>query len=194
MAVPIAGSSQEQSEAGQANTKEHLLQLIDAQNRLAANLAAERFALCSNRAPPTVLASHYGTNVLKYSDGRFCVVSLPIVKPLDEGVLCLYTELFNTWHIANADERIKAGKYKEAADLYRVLLHFARCDDLYKEVLERRLPLLEQLAQGRNVRTNLVRLREMDTYYAGATPFADFSRIETAASEIVTNILQVRLP
>jgi len=177
-----------------ANTKQELLALINAFARLSANLAAERYSLHASGTQTCILTAHTGNQIRKFTDGEFLIVSLPIERPDDRGAVCLYADHFNRGHLNAAEKDLAAGKYREMARLYRVLLHFSPCGNLRKELLQGRLPLLEQMEKGRDVEENLRKFRALGINDDGLHAPVDYTRIERDPPTVVSNVLALHWP
>lgn len=171
--------------------KEQLVEAINSFSRLLADLAAERYSSSSNES--VILTLHEGKLIEKYTDGKYTIVSLPIFQSSDRTALCVYVENYNAFHLATADKAVGVGRYSEAKELYEVLLHFTRCSDLTKEILEKRLPLLKKLEVGEENENNLKKFRELNQFYGTPPRRIDFSQIEKRAT-VVKNVLDIRQP
>jgi hypothetical protein len=173
--------------------KQKLIDYVNALSRLQFALAAERYAANTNRNETWILTVHEGDSIRMHSDKKYTVLSLPITRSLDRAALCQYVEQYNSGNLHAADHMVKDGKFREAAELYRLLLHFDRCGGLYREMLEKRLPLLERLERGEDVEVNRKAFTEFAKFY-GVPPFSYFTEIEKTKPLVVTNLLEVRSP
>jgi hypothetical protein len=183
---------QDQKSPPASAPKDYLLAEISSLSGLLYELAAERFAANSNRNETWILTVHHGTMIRRFNDGKFTLLSLPIRQPTDRIAMCRYTAQYNAFNLQAADRLVKAGKYKEAEEIYRLVLHFERCgDEIMKEQVEKKLAFVDKLKKGDhpdlNLRTFMELCDELGT-------LVDFTQVEKLSPTIVTNILSVRLP
>lgn len=109
-------------------------------------LAAERHTDNADRGEMWIMTVHRGTTIRKYSDGRFTVVSLPIVHPDVRIGLCRYAAQYNALNVVDADRLVMNGRYEDARRIYNLVLHFDRCgDSILKEQTGKKLELLKRL-------------------------------------------------
>jgi hypothetical protein len=169
--------------------------VVDASGRLLANLAGERYHAWTNSNSNLilVLTVHRGGRIQKWSDGRYLVVSLPAIVEGDYGILRAYADTFNGFETEAMNKAVRQGRYGRVAEFYRVLLHFRPPDeeDFATALFKRRLELLEKLAAGQNVETNLREFWEAGKTEDGGQPLVDFSGIQMTSAARVKSVLEV---
>ena len=166
--------------------------MVDQINSMAGllyELAAERYAANTNRNQKWILTTHDGMEILKFTDKKHTVVSLPAFLPNDAIALSLYAAHYNALSERAADLKAKAGNYDEPIELYRLLLHFDRSDT--KERRKKKLALLQKLKRGEDVETTTRQFMELSDDLGTLINFHQLERITPA---VVTNLLEVRLP
>lgn len=174
-------------------TKEQLITVVNACNRLLSDLAVER-SLNFGSNVITVFTSHEGNSIKKYTDGKFMIISLPLIQPSDRAALCVYIENCNALHWRNIDKAVNAGRHAEARKICEVLLHFESCGGAVRDVLEKLLKVIKNLEEGQNVNENLKKYLELKEYYGVPMQRIDFAQVEKKQVTIVKNVLDVRLP
>jgi hypothetical protein len=109
-------------------------------------LAGERHEALKAQRQQWIFTTHDWSDdkkVLKYTDGKFVVVSIPNIFPNFEGY-CKFIQAYNSFNLHEADVLAAQGDYKSASLWYRLLLHFDVCNSLQQQVTQR-LKLLEQI-------------------------------------------------
>jgi hypothetical protein len=133
-----------------------LLDQINAFGSLTYELAAEKHAVNSNHHEIWIITFHKGGSARKYSDGRFTLLSLPVLAEKEKSAICLFATHYNSFNLAVSDELVTAGNYKDARDLLRLTRHFDRCGDAsLSDMVERKLSHLEKLMRGDEPDKNL---------------------------------------
>lgn len=176
------------SGAEAATAKEMVKELNSAASALF-DLAGERFAANEKRHAVWIMTLHDASKsleVLKYTDGRITVVALPVVVPDGELGLRRYVNAYNAYNVKSADLKVKAGRYKEARELYSLLLHFDPQGAL-AEGVRRRLAHLEKLEKGDDVQKNLKELMDLFTDLSPSL----LAGIEDVRPTPATNLLEV---
>jgi hypothetical protein len=153
-------------------------------------LAAERFTANQKRHKTWIMTLHDGSttfDVIKYTDGKTTVIALPVLDPNDEYGLRRYVDHYNRLNIKAADLEVKAGEYREAHQLYRLLLHHDPRSSL-AEGIRLRLQYLERIEAGHDVQTNL---SEFVKLYTDIAP-GFLLGVEDTKPVLVTNLFQVK--
>ena len=127
-------------------------------------------------------------HVLKYTDGKKTVVALPVVGPNDEAGLRRYVDHYNSFNIKRADLAVKAGRYKAAREIYRLLQHFNPQSPLADGVT-RRLSLLDRIERGQDTEKNL---REFMDLFTDLGP-SFLAGLEDVSPVRVNNLLEIKL-
>ena len=152
-------------------------------------LAGERFAANEKSHAVWIMTLHDASKsfeVLKYTDGRTTVVALPVVVPDDEFGLRRYVDAYNGYNLKSADLDVKSGRYKEAREMYSLLLHFD--PPVWRaEGLRRRLAYLERIEKGEDVQKNL---REFMGLFTNLSP-SFLAGLEAVRPAVVTNLIEV---
>lgn len=167
--------------------------LLDEVNSLSGflwELAAERYSAVSKRGEVWILTVHDGWNIRKFKDKKYTVVSLPAVQPINKIGLCRYAAQYNALNEQAADQMVKNGRYKDARELYQLVLRFHCPDEAPKEQVEQKLSILDKLEKGQNVEANLKEFGEL-TLELGS--LLDLSGIDRIQPKEVTNLLNLRL-
>jgi hypothetical protein len=152
-------------------------------------LAAERYAQSTNKW--RIFTAHRGGTVRQFTDGKYTVISLPFRERSDEIAVCRYAGLYNSFTQDSADLLVtKAGNYKEAEEVFRLLLHFSR-DGIGNEGLASRLKLLEKLQKAEDRHATLA---EFGKLYIGVGAHWNLADIDRAKPTLVTNLSEVHLP
>ena len=166
-----------------------LLDDVSSYGGLSFQLAAERYAANTNKNEKWILTVHNGRRIQKFTDKNYIVVSLPVIEPRDKLALCQYATSYNAFSERACDLMVKAGKYKEPKELYRLLIHFD-CGVL-KERYEQKLDYVGKLERKEDVEENLKKFMELSN---DLFTRVDFSQMEKATPTVVTNLLELRLP
>lgn len=192
LAHPLA-PSQPQPATQSGERKVDVPTLLKEDTSLASALvqvAGARFAANEKRGTLWIMTLHdASTNfgVLKYADRRATVVALPIIRSGDEYGLRHYVEAYNRLDVKSADLKVKAGKYSEAEEIYRLLLHFEPDSSLAPGVSQR-LGYLEKILKGVDVAQNLRNLMDL---YSDISP-GFLTGMDDAPPVAVTNLFQIR--
>jgi hypothetical protein len=125
--------------------------------------------------------------ILKFTDTRYMVISIPILSDGDLLGFCRYAASYNAFTMKAADEKVKAGNYKQARQIYELLKHFDCCDVL-KARLDPRLECLTRLEKGENVVDNLERFSKLFDNLGSLT---GLSKADQIPPKLVTNLLDV---
>jgi hypothetical protein len=175
--------SQIQIEAMTVLTNEHYVGLTS----VVSELAAKNWMDDETNGKITVLALHTNNfNVAKYTDGKYLVISLPIINPEDVHGFCKFVKNYNAFNIKKADLLAKDGKYAEAKGIYEVVMHFDPwpCD---RTNIEYRLSLLDKLDRHVDVEANRQKFLAEFIDLGSLTPWAQVSGVNpTAISNVLT--------
>ena len=166
---------------------------INAQLRLLVDLATERYIANSNRNEIWILTVHRGTAAKKYTDGRRILLSLPAAEDGDRSVLRAYATTYNSLTLGAADLEVKAKRYVDARETYRLLLRFG-CwgkEGLEQEKLEERLALVGKLERGEDTDGNLKKLLSL---HAESSSFTDIPAIQLMRPTVVSDLTKLTAP
>jgi hypothetical protein len=152
-------------------------------------LAAERFSMGTRNGELPILAVHdwkESQEILKFTDGRCVVVSLPAIDEIPTG-LCRYAAHHNSFVMKKADLEAKAGRYKEAKSIYEILLHFDSCG-IQREALTNRLFHVARILSGNDTEESASKLASL---FSDLMPIVEFSKIASAKPMVVSNLLTI---
>jgi hypothetical protein len=165
-----------------------VVDLINAQNRLLIDLACERFVANSNRHEVWILTVHEGNEIEIYTDKKYKVLSLPIANPTDRQVLCGYANSYNSRDLELADSKVRTRDYKDAREMYNLLLHFQYWSDAWNSKIQKRLACLGELEKGNDTETAMKRFAEL----AGESgTFTNLPDVDKKVPTVVKNLLDI---
>jgi hypothetical protein len=165
------GQTNETSSKGNIDTRgEPVSKLFDEVNSIGSamfELAGERYAANEKRQVVWIMTLHdprwtASFEVLKITDGKITVVALPIMGQNAETGLRRYVDHYNSYNIKAADLMVKAAKYDEAYQLYRLLLRHDSGSSFADEI-RLRLGLLEKIKSGEDLQKNLAQFLALYT-------------------------------
>lgn len=161
-------------------------------NGMLFELAAERHAVHSKESRIWVFTFHReSSEVEKYSDGKFVVVSLPAEIQENEVGLCTYVRQYNSLTQCTVDAMARRGKFKEALAYYDILLHFDRCGGGAREQALKKRDCLAKIFRNENPEENQRKYFELCIPVAG---HLNLSEIQTKKPTTVTNLLTLEIP
>ena len=164
---------------------------LNSLNSILFELAAEKHAIHSSRGEKMILTLHEGRGVRKFTDGKWTVLSLPIAETQAEVGLCCYVRQYNSFVENQGDEMVREKRYQEAAELYRLLVHFDRCGGLWRETLEKKLGLLLKISDNTDVENNQA---EFEALCLRTASHMNLARSHMMAPTVVSNLFEVNLP
>jgi len=112
------------------------------------HLASERFAENLNRGEVWIisLTETVGSEVRKFSDGKFTVVLIP-VRPFEREGICLYAGHYHDRNLALAARWCREGKLTEARTLFRLMLKYS-CEGETQGLCHSGIQMLDEISKG----------------------------------------------
>jgi len=151
-------------------------------------LAGEKFAANKRRGETWFFTIHDWTKdekVIRYTDGKFIVVSLPNMTPTFDGY-CKFIHAYHSFNLHEADLKARQGEYGTAMQWYRFLLHFDICGSL-REDIKRRTALIDQIQR----KDDADKAKETLAKLASDVPYSPLAGIDSEPAKTVANLLDV---
>src|SRR5881409_2520457 len=87
--------------------QKELLEYVSGLNSVLASLAAERYAINCEKREIWVFTIHQGSQIRKYSDKTYTVVSLPVVQEGHRGAFCQYASAYNGFNLRACESFVR---------------------------------------------------------------------------------------
>jgi hypothetical protein len=151
-------------------------------------LAALQWTKEATNAKPIILSLHTNSfEVMKYTDGKYVIVSIPVINPQDTEEFCIYVNDYNQFYINQANSLARSGKYEEAEELYKLVIHFNPWG-MGNDLLSNQLLLLDRLRQQPDVVENRQKFLDSAQDTTNITPW---SEVTDAEPKLVTNLMNI---
>ncbi len=185
---------------------------VNALGDLMFELAAAQHARDTLEDRNIILTTHHGLEIKKFVLSPYTIVSLPFSTPKERSANALFCNQYNSFTSSAIDMRALGGKYSEAMEFYQIVANLHRqiwnakrwnADDLtvsrnleandQKPLsdYEKKIHILNELMQGKDLQANLVKFREL---YVGVVSLFNLERARSVVPVNVTNVVEIKLP
>ena len=162
-------------------------QSITALLNVLGNLAAERHSAHHKRNETWILAVHEGNDVRKFTDGKYTLLSLPVLELPERAATYAYVNAYNRYNLQDADSLVLSGNYQEARQIFRLVERFGGSNASITTLARSGLSLLTRIESGRepeSARAELMgRVSEVQSRH-------DYSVAESLQPHMVKNLLE----
>ena len=178
--------------AGLAQPTQAELDLEHSYATMLFHLALERFAENSKRDEIWVICLRASASgeIQKYSDGKFTVVSIPVLSFEEQGMSC-YAAHYHGCNLGLGAGWCRERKFDDARRLFRLMQKFSSEPDI-KRFCESGVQMLDRISAGANAAQEVEKFQtSLKDYFASSEGALD--RLRQVKPLTTTNLLDLRI-